>query len=59
MAHATAARLRRRAAGRRVPSVIVPDDYNVPMSPLHPHTRTIIAVKIRKWLYGPRLAKSD
>lgn len=42
----------------RVPSVIVPDEYNVLINPLHPDNRTIIAVKIRKWLYDPRLMKN-
>ncbi len=42
----------------RVPSVIVPDEYNVLINPLHPDSRAIIAVKIRKWLYDPRLTKT-
>jgi RES domain-containing protein len=42
----------------RVPSVIVPDEYNVLINPLHPDSRTIIAAKIRKWLYNPRLTKT-
>jgi RES domain-containing protein len=42
----------------RVPSVIVPDEYNVLINPLHPDSRAIIAVKIRKWLYDPRLTKA-
>jgi len=42
----------------RVPSVIVPDEYNVLINPLHPDNGTIIAVKIRKWLYDPRLMKT-
>lgn len=41
----------------RVPSVIVPDEYNVLINPLHPDSRAIIASKIRKWLYEPRLTK--
>jgi RES domain-containing protein len=41
----------------RVPSVIVPDEYNVLINPLHPDSGAIVAVKIRKWLYDPRLAK--
>jgi len=41
----------------RVPSVIVPDEYNVLINPLHPDSRTIVARKIRKWLYDPRLTK--
>jgi RES domain-containing protein len=42
----------------RVPSVIVPDEYNVLINPLHPDSRAIVAVEIRKWLYDPRLAKN-
>jgi RES domain-containing protein len=42
----------------RVPSVIVPDEYNVLINPLHPDSGAIIAVKIRKWLYDPRLTKT-
>jgi RES domain-containing protein len=42
----------------RVPSVIVPDEYNVLINPLHPDSLAIVAVKIRKWLYDPRLTKT-
>jgi RES domain-containing protein len=42
----------------RVPSIIVPDEYSVLINPLHPDYRAIIAVKIRKWLYNPRLTKT-
>jgi RES domain-containing protein len=42
----------------RVPSVIVPDEYNVLINPLHPDSGGIIASKIRKWLYDPRLTKA-
>ena len=41
----------------RVPSVIVPDEYNVLINPLHPDSKGIAAVKIRRWLYDPRLTK--
>ena len=41
----------------RIPSVIVPDEYNVLINPHHPDSRAISAVKIRKWLYDPRLTK--
>ena len=43
----------------RVPSVIVPDEYNVLINPGHVDSRGIVARKIRKWLYDPRLTKSD
>ena len=39
----------------RVPSAIVPDEYNVLINPLHPDSRRITATKIRRWLYDPRL----
>jgi RES domain-containing protein len=42
----------------RVPSVIVPDEYNVLINPLQPDSKTITAVKRRRWLYDPRLQKS-
>ncbi len=41
----------------RVPSVIVPDEYNVLINPQHPDSKAIVAVKMRKWLYDPRLTK--
>ncbi len=41
----------------RVPSVIVPDEYNVLINPLHSDSQAISAVKLRKWLYDPRLLK--
>ena len=42
----------------RVPSVIVPEEYNVLINPLHPDSKAITAVKTRKWLYDPRLTKT-
>ena len=42
----------------RVPSVIVPDEYNVLINPLHADSGAITAVKLRKWLYDPRLTKT-
>ena len=39
----------------RVPSVIVPDEYNVLINPQHPDARAITASKICRWLYDPRL----
>jgi RES domain-containing protein len=38
-----------------VPSVIVPEEKNVAINPLHPLTQGMTAKKIRKWLYDPRL----
>ena len=45
----------RASALLRVPSAIVPDEYNVLINPLHPDSRRITATKIRRWLYDPRL----
>lgn len=51
--------LRSRAtAVLRLPSVIVPDERNVLINPLHPDSAAITAVKRRKWLYDPRLANA-
>jgi len=40
-----------------VPSVIVPEEFNVLINPGHPDSAAITAVKVRKWLYDTRLAK--
>jgi RES domain-containing protein len=37
-----------------VPSVVVPDEMNVLLNPLHPDAKKLVAVKVRKWLYDPR-----
>jgi len=34
-----------------VPSVIVPEEFNVLINPAHPDARAITANKVRKWLY--------
>ena len=39
-----------------VPSVIVPEEYNVLINPLHGDAPTIRAVKERPWFYDQRLA---
>lgn len=41
-----------------VPSVIVGEESNVLINPLHPDARLITAKKIRKWVYDPRLMRS-
>jgi RES domain-containing protein len=41
-----------------VPSVIVSEERNVLINPLHPDTARIAAHKIRKWTYDPRLMRS-
>lgn len=40
----------------RVPSVVVPEEFNVLINPAHPDIRTLKAQKVRKWLYDSRLA---
>lgn len=36
------------------PSVIVPEESNVLINPLHPDTTRIVATALRKWHYDPR-----
>ncbi len=38
-----------------IPSVIVPEEANVLLNPKHPDAAAVIAEKIRKWTYDPRL----
>jgi RES domain-containing protein len=40
-----------------VPSVIVPEEFNVLINPGHPDSRSITATKVRRWLYDPRLER--
>jgi RES domain-containing protein len=37
-----------------VPSVVVPDEYNVLVNPVHADASTVTATTIRRWLYDPR-----
>lgn len=39
----------------RVPSVIVPEEWNVLIDPTHPDVASVRAVKVRKWVYDARL----
>jgi RES domain-containing protein len=41
-----------------VPSVIVGEEHNVLINPLHPDAGSIGARKVRKWVYDPRLMRS-
>jgi RES domain-containing protein len=45
------------AAVLLVPSVIVPEEFNIIVNPSHPAGARISATKVRKWLYDPRLTK--
>jgi RES domain-containing protein len=40
-----------------VPSVIVPEESNILINPAHADSARITTVKLRRWLYDPRLAK--
>ena len=42
-----------------VPSVIVSEERNVLINPLHPDAQQIKARKVRKWAYDPRLMRTD
>lgn len=37
-----------------VPSVVVPDEMNVLINPVHRDVRKLTAKKVRRWLYDPR-----
>ncbi|MYM87471.1 RES domain-containing protein [Rugamonas sp. FT82W] len=37
-----------------VPSVSVPDEYNVLINPLHPDAASITATTVKRWIYDPR-----
>ena len=45
-----------RSAVLRVPSVVVPEEYNVLVNPAHPDAAGLAATKVRRWLYDPRFA---
>lgn len=38
-----------------VPSVVVPEERNVLLNPLHPYAHKVSATTIRKWIVDPRL----
>ncbi|MEE7493089.1 RES family NAD+ phosphorylase [Methylobacterium oryzae] len=40
-----------------IPSVIIPEEFNVLINPLHSDASSITAQKVRKWTYDPRLIK--
>lgn len=41
-----------------VPSVIVPEERNFLINPMHPHATRIRARKVRRWTYDSRLVRS-
>lgn len=42
-----------------VPSVIVPEEFNVLINPAHDGAAGILGRKLRKWLFDPRLQRAD
>ncbi len=40
-----------------LPSVIVPEEFNVLLNPEHPDAGAVTCRKLRKWLYDPRLVR--
>ena len=38
----------------QVPSVIVPEEYNLLINPAHPQAAQLRVAKLRRWLYDPR-----
>ena len=39
-----------------VPSIVVPEEANILVNPLHPSSVSLIARKVRLWTYDPRVA---
>ena len=39
----------------KVPSIIVPEEWNVLINPAHPDISSVKATKVRKWIYDMRL----
>ena len=39
-----------------VPSVIVPEEFNILVNPLHPEAHALTATKMRKWTFDPRIS---
>ncbi|USX24298.1 RES family NAD+ phosphorylase [Oxalobacteraceae bacterium OTU3CINTB1] len=38
----------------QVPSVIVPDEYNILINPLHGDAAAVVATTLKRWIYDPR-----
>ncbi len=41
-----------------LPSVIVPEELNILINPIHPDSRGVSATKVRRWNYDARFGKS-
>jgi RES domain-containing protein len=39
-----------------VPSIVVPEEQNILINPSHPDAKLIVATKLRRWEYDPRLS---
>jgi len=42
-----------------IPSVIIPEESNILINPIHADAATIRSAKQRKWLYDPRFARAS
>lgn len=40
-----------------VPSVVVPEENNILINPAHPDLARLSIIKVRRWLYDPRLGR--
>lgn len=49
----------RRSAVLVLPSIIVPEECCMLINPAHPDSNSISAVKLRRWLYDPRLTRAS
>jgi RES domain-containing protein len=49
----------RRSAVLLAPSVVVAEEFCVLINPVHPDSALIRAVKLRRWLYDPRLRRAS
>ena len=47
----------RRSALLLLPSVIIPEERNALINPRHPDAAKLVATKVRRWLYDPRLTQ--
>jgi RES domain-containing protein len=41
----------------KVPSIIVPEEFNVLLNPAHPDIGAVTTTVVRKWLYDARLRR--
>lgn len=41
-----------------VPSVVLPEEFNVLINPMHADSGRLKATKVRRWTYDPRLSKA-